>query len=191
MKTLSFRISVLFFLFLSFSMQSQIAVKANATTLLGYPQIGAEFVLGKKTTFQIDALASLWKSVNGGPQEFYMVVPEFRFYPSKAMEGFYIGAHIGGSKYRFQKWNYINTDSYQVGYSILYGGTIGYQVKINEHFSLDVFLGGGSQQGFYKGYSLTTGERYEKVRNYNKSGELLPYRGGIMLVYKFGKKSEK
>ncbi len=166
-------------------------MKANVSALLGYPQIGLETTLGKKTTFQIDALASLWKSFNGAPQEIYMVVPEFRYYPKKALEGFYFGLHIGGSKYRFQKWNYINTDNYQVGYSILYGGTIGYQVKINEHFSLDAFLGGGSQQGFYKGYLLSTGERYEKVRNYNKSGEWLPYRGGIMIVYKLGSKNEK
>ena len=191
MKKLSFKIAVVFFLVVTVSMQGQIAVKANATTLLGYPQIGAEFVLGKKTTFQIDALASLWKSFNGAPQEFYMVVPEFRYYTSKAMEGFYIGVHVGGSKYRFQKWNYINTDAYQVGYSVLYGGTIGYQVKINEHFSLDAFLGGGSQQGYYKGYSLSTGERYEGKKDYNKSGEWLPYRGGIMVVYKFSKKNEK
>ena len=107
------------------------------------------------------------------------------------MDGLYFGLHIGGSKYKFQKWNYINTDNYQEGYSVMYGGTIGYQVKINDHFSLDAFLGGGSQQGFYNGYLLSTGERYEHARKYNKSGEWLPYRGGIMIVYKLGRKNEK
>jgi hypothetical protein len=32
-------------------------------------------------------------------------------------------------------------------------GTIGYQT-INDKFMLDVFFGGGNQQGFYKGYLL-------------------------------------
>jgi hypothetical protein len=49
---------------------------------------------------------------------------------------------------------------------------------------IDCFLGGGWHQGFYKGYDLTTGERYDKAKNYNKSGESLPYRGGVMVSYK-------
>lgn len=178
----------LFFLLLSSTfVQSQTSLKANATALIGYPQIGAEIVVGNKTTFQIDALASVWKSINNGPQEIYMIFPEFRYYPKKATEGLYFGLHIGGSKYKFQKWNYINTDMYQKGYSVMYGGTVGYQVRINERFSLDAFLGGGSQQGFYNGYLISTGERYENARNHNKSGEWLPYRGGIMIVYRLGK----
>ena len=184
--------SLFLLLLLPFSVQCQTTVKANVSTLLGYPQIGLETTLGKKTTFQIDALASLWKSLNGGPSEIYMVVPEFRYYPKKALQGFYLGVHIGGSKYKFQKWNYLNTDFYQQGYNILYGGTFGYQVSITDRISLDAFIGGGSQQAFYKGYSISTGERYEKVKNYNKSGEFLPYRAGLMIVYKIGKgKNEK
>jgi hypothetical protein len=48
---------------------------------------------------------------------------------------------------------------------------------------LDCFVGGGNHQGFYKGYNIITGERYEKATNYNKSGEWLPYRGGVMVSY--------
>jgi hypothetical protein len=44
------------------------------------------------------------------------------------------------------------------------GATIGYQTKINDKFMLDL-LGGGNQQGFYKGYLLSTGERYETAKN--------------------------
>ena len=49
---------------------------------------------------------------------------------------------------------------------------------------LDVFLGGGNHQAFYKDYSLTTGERVDKAKDYNKSGEWLPYRGGVMVSYR-------
>jgi hypothetical protein len=48
---------------------------------------------------------------------------------------------------------------------------------------LDYFLG-GNQQGFYHGYYLSTGERYETAKNWNKSGEWLPYRGGVMVSYR-------
>lgn len=183
--------AVLLFLLSSFFIQAQTSVKANVTTALGLPQIGVETTLGKKTSFQVDALASVWKSINGGPQQIYMVVPEFRYYPKKALEGFYFGVHVGGSAFKMQKWSYINTDYYQKGYNVMYGGTLGYQVKLNDRFSMDVFLGGGSQQAYYKGYLLSTGERYENARNYNRSGEWLPYRGGVMIVYKLSGKHEK
>jgi hypothetical protein len=49
------------------------------------------------------------------------------------------------------------------GFGYFIGSTIGYQVKINEKFMLDCFLGGGWHQGYYKGYYISTGERYETV----------------------------
>jgi hypothetical protein len=49
---------------------------------------------------------------------------------------------------------------------------------------LEFFLGGGSHQGFYKGYYLSTGERYDSAEGYNKSGEWIPYRGGVMVSYR-------
>jgi len=70
------------------------------------------------------------------------------------------------------------------GFGYFIGATIGYEKKLNDRFMLDFFLGGGSHQAFYKGYYLSTGERYDKAKNYNKSGEWLPYRGGIMISYR-------
>lgn len=170
---------------------SQTNIKGNLTTLIGFPQFGFETSLGKKTTFQVDVLASLWQSVFQAPLKINSIFPEFRFYPKKKFEGFFVGGHIGGSKYHFQKWNYLNTDYVQKGYSLMYGITIGYVVVINDRFSLETFIGGGSQQGFYKGYLLSDGTRYDKAKNFNKSGELLIYRGGVMIVYKFKKRNEE
>ncbi len=165
--------------------EAQTVVKANLlTALVAVPHIGIETKIGAKTTFQIDAIASFWKSFNGGPQQFLIVIPEFRYHTKEAFKGFYVGAHIGGGAFKLQKWNYINTDRYQEGYNILIGGTIGYQFKINEKFNAEMFVGGGSQQAFYKGYLLSSGERYDGADNYNKSGELIPYRIGLMLIYK-------
>ncbi|WP_375605604.1 DUF3575 domain-containing protein [Flavobacterium davisii] len=166
---------------------SQTSVKGNITTILGLPQIGIETKIGNKLTFQADVMASLWESVNNAPQKFVIVIPEVRYHFNTLEKGFYLGGHIGGSSYKMQKWNYLNSGRYQEGYSLLFGMTVGFKVPVNNAFSIDIFMGGGSQQGFYKGYFLETGERYETASNFNKSGEWLPYRGGVMICYKLGK----
>ncbi|MFV8332427.1 DUF3575 domain-containing protein [Flavobacterium sp. GSP14] len=179
------KLFILCLAFISMQLTAQTYIKANAfTTILTLPNIGFETSIGEKSTLQFDVLASFWKSVNGKPKEFYTFTPEYRYHFKEKYNGFYAGAHIGASIYNFQKWNYLNTDLYEKGFGYFIGATTGYQVKINEKFMLDCFLGGGWHQGFYKGYYISTGERYETVTNYNKSGEWLPYRGGVMVSYK-------
>lgn len=171
--------------FLVSMLYSQTSLKFNTVSgLVGFPNIGLETNLSKKFTFQVDATASLWKSVNNAPLQLFIVIPEVRYYPKEATKGFFVGTHIGGASYEFQKWNYINTDYYQKGYSVLYGITLGYQFEVSSKLNLEIFAGGGYNQGFYKGYLISTGERYDIAKEYNKSGELIPYRCGLMLVYK-------
>jgi hypothetical protein len=179
------KLLVIAILFFSIHSQSQTYVKVNAfTTLLTLPNVGIETSIGKKSTFQFDILASPWKSIKGNPEEFYIFIPEYRYHFHEKYNGFYVGAHIGATVFNFQKWNYLNTGKYEKGFGYVMGVTIGYQTKINDKFVLDCFLGGGNQQGFYKGYYVGTTERYETAKHYNKSGEWLPYRGGVMISYK-------
>lgn len=176
---------IIFILLFSIHSQSQTFVKINAlTTPFTIPNVGIETSIGKKFTFQFDIMASPWKSVYGKPRQFYIFIPEVRYHFKENFNGFYVGGHIGASVFNFQKWNYLNTDLYEKGFGYLVGATIGYQTKINDKFTLDCFLGGGSSQGFYKGYYISTGERYDKAINYNKSGEWIPYRGGVMISYR-------
>jgi hypothetical protein len=63
-----------------------------------------------KNQLSIDILGSPWKSINGKPQQFYVVIPEYRY--QRKYNGFYAGAHIG-TVFNFQKWNYLNTDLYE------------------------------------------------------------------------------
>lgn len=166
------------------SSYSQTYIKLNAaTTLVGAPQIGVETSLGKKFTFQGDALGSYWESVNGAPFKTIMVFAELRYHFKENYKGFYVGGNIGGAKYELQKWSYWGTDKYQTGEAVFFGATVGYEFKISEKWMVDVFLGGGNQQSHYVGRHRDTGERYEHS-SYNKSGEWLPYRGGIMFCYK-------
>jgi len=163
---------------------SQTYFKFNApTTLLGAPQIGVETSIGKKLTFQGDVLGSYWESINGGPFKTLMVFSEVRYHFNENYKGLYVGGHVGGSIFELQKWNYINTDKYQKGEAFFLGISVGYQIQISEKWMVDMFIGGGNQQAHYTGRYLSTGEKYEHA-SYNKSGEWLPYRGGIMFSYK-------
>lgn len=179
------RFALLFMLTIkSNSSFSQTSVKGNVTTIIGYPNLGSEIILDNNITFQIDLFASLWKSINNGPHEILILFPEVRYYTRNSAEGFYVGDHIGGTKYKLKKWNYFDTDYYQQGYSILYGATIGYQLKISNRTNFDFFIGGGNQQGFYKSFD-SFGIRSDNAEKNNKSGEWLVYRGGVMFSYKF------
>lgn len=183
MKKLFFLLAILF----SLQSQSQTYIKANAlTALIGLANIGVETSIGKNATFQFDVLASPWKSINGKPYEFYTFISEYRYHFREKYNGFYAGANIGFDSYNITKWNYIDKGVHQIGVGYVIGATIGYQKKLNENFLLDFFIGGGNHQGFYHSYYIDTGERYERdtAVGRNKSGEWVPYRGGVMVSYK-------
>lgn len=173
-------------LMLSYNASSQTYYKVNAgTALVLIPHVGVEFSLDDRTTFQVDVLASFWESVEGAPMQALMVFAEPRFYLKRKFHGFYAAPHLGGSLFKFQKWNYFGTEYYQKGVNYMAGATLGFQYQLGEKWTIDIFLGGGNQQGFYKGYYLESGDRYDKAKGFNKSGEWLIYRGGLFIGYKF------
>ena len=169
----------------SFFSNAQTYVKINTLpAVLGIPNVGIEAKIGEKQTLQFDILASLWKSVDGYPRQYYIFMPEYRYHFRKGNDGFYAGANAGFTVFNFQKYTSYGSGQYQKGFGYLLGATIGFQKQISEHFMLDFFIGGGNHQGFYKGYFIENNERYDKPTDYNKSGEWIPYRGGIMVSYR-------
>ncbi|WP_353170648.1 DUF3575 domain-containing protein [Flavobacterium sp.] len=163
--------------------QQRVHVNA-ATTLLGFPSVGYEKGLGKRFSFHIDAIGSTFNRYHNMPLKFLIITPEIRYYSKPELTGFYVGGHIGGSTFHLQKYNYANSNLYQKGYNYMAGISIGYVYAVTEKFGLEAFVGGGTIQSFYKGYDSTTGIRYEDADKFNKSGEWLPYRGGMNLIWK-------
>lgn len=181
---------------------NQMYVKANALFIpVGIINAGVEYQLAPKYTFQADIFASPWKSFSGHELQYYMLGLEGRYYFNEAFKHWFVGANIGFSTYKIQKWNYwndnfykdaqkdevstyINSNIYQKGYSFLIGATIGYQFKINDKWNVDVYAGGGNSIDRYKAYDRISGNRVDSAEGYNKSGEWIPYRGGIMIAYK-------
>lgn len=154
------------------------------------PNFAVETSLSNKFSVQLSVTASFWESFKGGPQKFVFLIPELRYHLTSVDKGFFAGVNVGGANFNMQKYNYWNTDKYQIGYAYLVGGSLGYTYKINDKWGLEIFAGGGFIGSFYRGYLMSTGEQYDMNqaqdlgRRYDRSGDWLPYEGGIMLVYK-------
>lgn len=177
-------------------------IKGNALLIpIGVVNVGLEYQLSNKFAMQGDVLISPWKSFAGHEAQIYMGTVEGRYYFKEAFKGWHIGVNISVGAFNIQKpsyWNdniyvdaqigipsqYINSQLYQKGFSFLFGVEGGYQFKLADKWNMDIFAGIGNSQDFYKGYVRGTGERYDSANGYNRSGEWIPYRGGVMISYK-------
>lgn len=170
------------------NLSAQTYVKVNAFTLPALLlNVGIEKKLTEKTTLQGDLLVSPWNSVFENRMLFALSTIEYRYYFKESFKNWYLGVNTGGAIYRMQKFNHLNTGIHQEGYSIFLGGTLGYVVKINDKINLDLYLGGGNAQSFYRGYfNANPDVRADKEEgaSINRSGEWVPYKGGIMISYK-------
>jgi hypothetical protein len=179
--------------------EKSLYIKGNALLApIGLINIGLEKQLTSKFTMQGDVLVSPWKSFAGHEFQYYSVSLEGRYYFNESFSHWYLGANIATSAFVLQKWNYwkdvayindqnevfVKSNLYQKGISFLVGVTGGYQFKVSDRWNIDVYATIGSSTDFYKGYDRTTGQRYESAKKFNKSGEILPYRGSVMISYK-------
>lgn len=162
-------------------------IKTNITTLpLLMPSVALENQIKDQYSLQISAFISPWKSFAGNHLQAYMGFLEGRYYFRKFAEGWFAGPNLGVGFFDLTKWNYWDSGKYQRGYNFFIGATGGYAWKWTNQLGFEVFLTAGNSQGFYHGYEDKNGTdtRYEKSESIrNKSGEWLPYQGGIMLNY--------
>ena len=189
---MKFYITIFILLLTSYSIYSQTYIKVNApTTVLGVPGIGVEVPVSKKMTFQLDVTTSFWNSVTSTkydkrPYVFNQIFPEIRYHFSELNNGFYVGVHAGSGMFKLSKnSSYASSNKYQYGYIIFTGITGGFQKKIKERWLLDAFLGGGWSKATYEGFDRNTGVRYDILSLINYSAQWIPYRGGVMIGYKF------
>lgn len=189
----------IFFILFSVISYSQTELKFNlATAPFLIPNIGVEVKLSEKLGYQLDTSASFYDNIEGSPFHMTQIFNEFRFYPNKnGKRTFFVGAHVGYGMYnlRLPKWiallsgsEFKAEGSYQSGRNAYYGITIGKKIPLkNKKFGLEIFVGGGSSQSNYKYYNKEEQREFfisTFRRKFNKSGEELPYRGGLMLTYK-------
>ena len=192
-----------FLVLFSITLYSQTELKFNlASAALLVPNIGIEVQISDRLGYQLDTSASFYDNIEGSPFHMTQIFNELRFYPQnkKNKRSFFIGAHVGYGMYNLRLprgianisgSEYKEEGSYQYGRNAYYGITIGKKIPLkNEKFNLEIFVGGGSSQSNYKYYNKDE-QRVFAITNYqrkfNKSGEELPYRGGVMLSYKLTK----
>lgn len=182
--------------------EKKVYIKGNALFIpIGIVNIGLEHQITDKITVQGDVFISPWKSFDGHELQYYSVSIEGRYYFKEAFNGWFLGANIGASSFVLQKWNYWKddpypskneenviykySDLYQKGYSFLAGITAGYQFKLSDNWRMELYGTIGTSQDVYKGYDRVSGKRYdENPDGYNRSGEIIPYRGGVMISYR-------
>ncbi len=163
-------------------------MKGNTLFLpVGIANLGLEFEISKNFSLQGDVFISPWKSFAGNHAQVYMGHLEGRYYFHEVFRKWYVGANAGTGVFDLTKWNYIGSDKFQRGFNWMLGGTVGYQFQWKEQWNIDAFLGFGTVQSLYHGYEPQENPpgfyRYDGATGWNKSGEFLPYRGGIMIAY--------
>ena len=197
--------------FLSNSLEGQTEAKVNLLSLpFLIPNFGLEVPVGEKQSFQLDVLASFWDEqplLDDTPFHVNQVFLEYRWYKQSDTQKWFIGPHIGFGMFTLQKPDYaviydywaekegaenrfdIPDDEYQSGRVAFYGFTVGYKKRFKRNFGLEFFIGAGLTQSWYKGYRglrrVDLDNPDEIVyRPFNGSGEVVAYRGGLMLTYK-------
>lgn len=199
MNKMHFRTSVLCCLLFfggysfAFGQGKELYLKGNALFIpVGMVNMGVEYKVAHQYTIQADVFISPWKRFLGNHAQVYMGHIEGRYYFREVFSRWYVGGNVGIGIFNLTKWNYLDSEKYQKGFNYMLGATVGYQWRINENWNIDMFLGGGTSQGFYRGYEKKDGsiERYDGATHWNKSGEWIPYRGGVMISYRLFPKTE-
>ena len=184
---------------------NKVEIKFNIPAALAMiPNIGIEVRLSDKFGYQLDTSAVSYDSMEGSPFHTTQIFNEIRYYPKlkngQNQRSFFIGSHWGYGMFSLRIPKFITTiidtelkeeGSYQSGRNTYYGISIGKKIPLkSKKFSLELFVGGGSSQSYYKYYNKNDNRVYENPdikRNFNNSGEELIYRGGVMLTYKLSK----
>ena len=187
-------------MFLALKLHSQLEAKANVLTSLGLiPNVGIEVQTGEKNSLQLDVLASFWNKLNNTktPLHINQTFLEYRFYKKNNLSGLFVGPHIGYGMFTLKKPDFAiiydfyegfeyDNNTYHSGRVAFYGITFGLKKRLNKRLSIEAFIGGGYSMANYKLYreDIRIDER-DNWRTFNRSGEIIAYRGGLMITYNF------
>ena len=181
--------------------KSTAEIKVNLiSAIILIPNIGIEVKLSEKLSYQLDTSSVSYDQIEGSPFHATQIFNELRFYPKlkahKNQRSFFIGPHWGYGMFTLRVpkfFTYIvdtglkEEGSYQSGRNTYYGITIGKKIPLkSKKLNLEVFIGGGSSQSYYRYYNKLGNRIYidNPDEMFNNSGEELIYRGGLMLTFK-------
>jgi len=192
---------------------AQTEVKFNAASaVLLIPNIGIELPLSKHRSVQLDVLASFWDKapfLNDTPLHLTQIFLEHRWYSGAQTQKWFVAPHVGFGMFTLQKPRFLvlydyyeeinggqsngglpEGDNYQSGRIAFYGITLGYKKRFTNVWAVELFTGLGLSQSKYRGYQTINNQYVSSDINFNGSGEVLLYRGGLMISYTFDHQSK-
>lgn len=186
-------------LLISVNLFSQTYFKFNlATPFIGGVNPAVETAISKKWTFSFDVLSTFKNETDSrGPFRVLMIMPEGRYYFTEKFKGFYGGVNVGYALARMTKPDWWGEDHsaekiYDVAWIITGGFSLGYEYCINRRWMVEAFVGGGRAWSMHESFFYPDGGRPNypsgDIVKLNGSEEYLPYRGGINICYKLGRK---
>lgn len=141
------------FLFGVSTMATGQAIKVNLpTTILGTPNIGAEFTISQQLSLNGDILwapymskkhEEVFRSLIGTLELRYYVKPKY-YYTNDLFDGFYVGPYAMAGNFNIGLYKGENQDSFRYkGWGVSGGASLGYKFYLSKRFRLDVNLGVG------------------------------------------------
>lgn len=151
------------------------------------PTLGVEWRVSSDLGIKLDGSFSCWGGEHGKIQKVWLLNPEVRWYLLRDKR-FYLGASGNYGEYNVYKYpagSLLSEDTGYQGTMWSAGVTVGYQLCLSRHFSVDFNLGLGYTRSEYDRFGLIDGVRVSKGRDQSKSfwG---PMQAGINLVWTVG-----
>lgn len=128
-----------------------------------------------------------WGGKSDKVQKMWLLNPEVRRYLLRDRR-FYVGASGSYGEYNVYKYPVGNFFSKYTGYQGMVwsaGLTVGYQLRLSRHFSVDFNLGLGYARFDYDTFGMTDGVRIYKAKDRSKNF-FGPTQAGINLVWTIG-----
>lgn len=169
------------------------AIKINLpTTLIGTPNVGAEFTVSQQFAINADVLwapymfkkhEEVFRTLIGTAELRYYVKPKY-YYTNDLFDGFYIGPYAMYGNFNIGLYKGEDRDSYRYkGWGVSSGVSLGYKFYLSKRFRLDVNLGLGYAHLQYNTY-LLGGEWAEYPLSIKDTKAWIgPTKFGVHLVY--------
>lgn len=165
----------------------EVAVKTNlaywATTT---PNLGLEFALSKKSTFEISGGFNPFEFSDNKRFKHWLVQPEYRWWLCETFNGHFIGVHAHGAQFNVGGWDIpigrldVFKDKRYEGY--LYGGGLsyGYQWVLSNRWNLEFNIGAGYARIHYDEYPCKDCGTKQNEGTYNYWGVT---KAGLSVIY--------
>ena len=151
------------------------------------PTLGVEWRVNRHLGIKVDGSRAWWGDEHGKRQNLWLVNPEVRWYLLRDKR-FYVGVSGNFGEANIYKYPFGSIISSDTGYQGSFwgaGATVGYQLYLSRHFSIDFNVGLGYTRFEFDSFGITDGVRVYKDRDCTKNfwG---PTQAGISLIWTIG-----